>query len=286
MRDLRPRRGDEVVEQPRGDVLLLRRQLGQRALQMLVDDVPGATEALERLDPQGVRAGRALLVPQPLHHELEIRRLDPGAALDVCCTLDGSRPPMAGSICPMPTSSSTRSTSSGSTVTSCAGELGEALDGAHDGGASGLAVQAVEPKRVREQAGDATREAIELRERVLAERDEHVDAEGRRRERRGAPRRRTPGQCRRRGRGSTPPPGRGRGTRRGSPAPARAPRARSRWRRRLSPRRRPRRERWPGPRSSARTRRRPAPPAARAASARPLRGGGTICRRRSGRTGP
>ena len=59
-------------------------------------------------------------------------------------------------------------------------ELGEALDGADDRGAGGLAVQAVEPKRVREQAGDATGEAIELRQRVLAERDEHVDAVRRR----------------------------------------------------------------------------------------------------------
>ena len=55
-----------------------------------------------------------------------------------------------------------------------AGQLGEPLDGSHDRRSGGLAIEAVETKRVREQAGNSPREAVELRERVLAQRDEHV----------------------------------------------------------------------------------------------------------------
>ena len=81
VRDLRPGRRHEVVEEPRGDVLLLGGELGHRALEMLLDDVLRAPEALERLEPKDVGAGRALLLPQPLHDELEVRRLDPRAVV-------------------------------------------------------------------------------------------------------------------------------------------------------------------------------------------------------------
>ena len=42
----------------------------------------------------------------------------------------------------------------------------------------GDAIEPVEPQRVREQARNAAGEAVELRERVLAQRDEDVDAVG------------------------------------------------------------------------------------------------------------
>ena len=74
-----------------------------------------------------------------------------------------------------------------------AGELGEALDRTHDRRAGGLPVEPVEPERVREEARDPAGEAVELRERVLAQRDEDVDPERSRQQRREAPRRTSPG---------------------------------------------------------------------------------------------
>ena len=63
VRDLRPGRRDEVVEEARGDVLLLRRELLERTLQMLLDDVLCASEPLERLRAERVRARS--LAPRP-----------------------------------------------------------------------------------------------------------------------------------------------------------------------------------------------------------------------------
>ncbi len=88
-------------------------------------------------------------------------------------------PPRAGSIWPAPTWSSTSSTSSGSTETTTPVELREPLGRADDRGPGGGAVETVEAERVREESRDASREAVELRERVLPERDEDVDAKRR-----------------------------------------------------------------------------------------------------------
>ena len=152
----------------------VRRQLRHRALEMLLDDVLRTAETLERLGPQHVGARGALLVPEPLHDELEVRRLDPRAPSSAPSTAPS--PPSAGSICPAPTSSSTRSTSSGSTATRLAGELGVALDRADDRGAGAAARSSRSSRSVfAKRPGNAAREAIELGERVLAQRDEDVD---------------------------------------------------------------------------------------------------------------
>ncbi len=55
------------------------------------------------------------------------------------------------------------------------GQLREALDRPDDRRPRRLPVEPVEPERVGEEPGHASGEAIELRERVLAQRDEHVD---------------------------------------------------------------------------------------------------------------
>ncbi len=55
----------------------------------------------------------------------------------------------------------------------------EPLDRSNDGGSSRHTIESVETEGVREEPGDPTGEPIELRERVLTERDEHVDAERR-----------------------------------------------------------------------------------------------------------
>ena len=54
-----------------------------------------------------------------------------------------------------------------------------------------LPVEPVEPQRVREEPRDPAREAVELRQRVLAQRDEHVDTRGAAEQLPGVPRRRT-----------------------------------------------------------------------------------------------
>ncbi len=56
VRDLRSRRRDEVVEEPRRDVLLLGRKRVHGALEVLLDDVLRAAEALERRHAEDVRA--------------------------------------------------------------------------------------------------------------------------------------------------------------------------------------------------------------------------------------
>ncbi len=168
-----------------------------------------------------------------------------------------------------------------------AGELGEALERAFDRRSRGPSVEAIEPERVGEQAGDSPREAVELRERVLAERDEDVDAK-RRSEHRGQ----------RLGEGAGPAvvgvveeillglvedevdvAPRLRLLERG--CGSRAVRARCR---------RPLRALLPapttGPRSSARRRPPAAAPAVPAASVRPRLAGATTSRRRSARTAP
>ena len=83
VRDLRPRRRDEMVEEERRERLLLRRQRFDRTLQVVGDDLARAAELLQRRRAQGRRAGGALDFPQPLHHELEVRGLDPRAAVPV-----------------------------------------------------------------------------------------------------------------------------------------------------------------------------------------------------------
>ncbi len=85
--DLRPRGRDEMVEEPRGNVLLLGGELRHRAFEVLLDDVLGTAERVERLGAQGSRTRRPLLVPEALHDELEVRRLDARAGVGgVDCT--------------------------------------------------------------------------------------------------------------------------------------------------------------------------------------------------------
>ena len=150
VRDLRPGRRDEVVEEPRRDVLLLRRELRERTLEVLLDDVARASQPGERRGAERVRSRRALLVPEPLHHELEVRRLDPFAGL---VPSTAPRPPRAAR--------SARTDLVQHALDELrldrdrlAGELAEALDRPHDGRARRLAIEAVEPQRVREDTGD------------------------------------------------------------------------------------------------------------------------------------
>ena len=78
--DLHARGGDEVLEERCRDVLLPGRQRLDRPLEVVRHDLCCASEPGERRGPERRRATRALDVPQPLHHELQVRRLDAGRA--------------------------------------------------------------------------------------------------------------------------------------------------------------------------------------------------------------
>ena len=171
--DLRPGRRDEVVEEPRSDVALRGRQRLDRALEVIGDDLARTTELVERRGAQRRRAARALDVPEPLHHELQVRA--PRSPRARPFPLVGSRPARPSSIRPVPTPSSTSPTSASSIVTVVAFELAPALERLDDRRATGGAVEVVEAEDVAEQVRDRRLEPVERGERVLAQREQHVD---------------------------------------------------------------------------------------------------------------
>ena len=75
VRNLGARRGDELPQQVGGHLLLRGREGVHRTLQVGGDDLLCATQLLERGGPEHARPVTALDLPDPLHHELEIRRL-------------------------------------------------------------------------------------------------------------------------------------------------------------------------------------------------------------------
>ena len=105
-----------MVEEPRDEIALARRRARERPLEVLLDDLLCAAELGERRGAQHVRAALALDLPEPLQHELEVRRLDPPLAHCLRPRARGRRG--VCSIRPAATSSSTASTSSSSAVTS------------------------------------------------------------------------------------------------------------------------------------------------------------------------
>ena len=163
-----------MAEEPAGDVLLLGRQLGQRTLQVLLDDVLCAAEPLEGLDPQHVGSRGSFLLPEPLEHELEVGRLDTaarGGALDRAQTAERRLDLPGADLVQDPLDEL------GLCRHRLPDELAVALERTDDRGSRSCSVEAVESKRVREQPGDAAGEAIELGEGVLTQRHEDVHAE-------------------------------------------------------------------------------------------------------------
>ena len=78
MRDLPPRRRDELAHDPRSRVLLRERQGVERSADMLADDGARAADRAERRETQLARPLLPLALPEPFEHELEVRRLDAG----------------------------------------------------------------------------------------------------------------------------------------------------------------------------------------------------------------
>ncbi len=166
VRDLRSRRCDEELQRARRNRRLARRQGSQRSLEVRADDRPCAAELLERRTPQHGRARRPLDLPQPLQHELEIRRLDPGRAARVRRAGGGSDFCDHGVdkrfLDPHPVIR--------------IGDRVPLLERTDDRGARGCSVEMVEAQPVGENRGNARLEAVESRKCVLANGDQHVNA--------------------------------------------------------------------------------------------------------------
>ena len=130
------------------------------------------SETLESGGPQLGGARSALVIPDALHHELEVRRLDPRGRLDAfhCAEPAEGRLDLAGAYLVEDSLDELRLD-----CDRLAREVRVALDRAQDGGTCRPAVEPVKTKRVRKQAGNAPGEAVELRQGVLAQRDEDVD---------------------------------------------------------------------------------------------------------------
>ena len=80
MRDLCPGRGYELVEEPCDELPIRLVETCERALEVLLDDSAGTTQVRQGFRAQNQGAATALDLPEPLHHELEIRRLHPASA--------------------------------------------------------------------------------------------------------------------------------------------------------------------------------------------------------------
>ena len=106
-----------------------------------------------------VRTCGAFLVPEPLEDELQVRRLDASAAL-----------PDAGNLVEH------RFDERGLHLHRLPGELVPARYRTDDRRARGSSIEMLEPQLVREDRRQSRLERVELGERILAERDQHVHA--------------------------------------------------------------------------------------------------------------
>ena len=163
-----------MVEHARCDVALVRRQRLHRLAQVRSDDRLRTAELVERLAPQNAGASTLLRVPEPLHDELEIRRLDGaglplggGLAVELAqqdatdlhlvehrleeLLLDLDRRPVRELVVP--------------------------LERADDSCPGGGPVEPLQSQIVAEDVRDEPGEYVELGEGVLPQREQNVDAE-------------------------------------------------------------------------------------------------------------
>ena len=210
VRDLRPRRRDEAVEDARGDVLLRRPEPGERALEMLTDDRLGAAER------HAASAAGACREPssRSASHRRSSTSWRNGASMRASRVAPSAwpRPPSTSSSRPVATSSSTASTSSGSASDVLAGRPARrraagrrpppGRSHGRDGraGASSRRGSAIRPLNASSTASVSSRRE----RRTLTRSPRSPSSDGELRAEAGR---------RRRGRGSTPRTGRGSRTR-------------------------------------------------------------------------
>ena len=176
VRDLRPGRRDEVVEHLRRPRLLRRLERGERAAEVVPHDLLGAAELRERGSSQHVRPLAALHLPETSKDELEVRRFH--------------LIPIAVRIGHAPDPHLRRPHSPDANLVEhvlyelrlhghllrprC--ELVVELERLHDRVAPGRSRQGLQPDPVLEEPGKVSLEEMEVRESVLAQRDEEVHA--------------------------------------------------------------------------------------------------------------
>ena len=199
VRDLRPRRRDEVVEHPRGDVPLARRQRRHARARGAPRRSAARPRARSSVDTRSTRELAACSTSQSrcstsCRYGVSIR-------VRVACSA-APRPPCR-SIRPTLDVVEHRVDERGlDRDLLLAAELAVALERADDRRAAPLAVEPVEPELVREEAGDPRLEDVEPRERVLADAEQDVHGQARASRARPASLEQAAAAGRRRGRGS------------------------------------------------------------------------------------
>ena len=68
--------GDEIVKDTRRSVLFVRQQRAHNCVQVRSHNAFCSTQALQRFQPQDVRASTYLFLPEADHHELEVGRFN------------------------------------------------------------------------------------------------------------------------------------------------------------------------------------------------------------------
>ena len=158
-----------------GDVLLLPAEKGQRLDEVVLHDLARAAEALEPLEREHVVALVDSRAPEPLEDELEERRLDAVAhgrfRRNRRAAVEREVAEAAPSTAGITFGSMSYGASAGEHGVPCRDRPFDRLVGRVD-------VEVVDAKVVGEQQRDVPLELIELRPRVLADRDEDVHGEG------------------------------------------------------------------------------------------------------------
>ena len=166
-----------MVEQPGRDVLLARREARQSQLDVLAYDLLRAAEPGQRREAQGPRPVLSFGIPEAAHHELQIRRLDVPAVATGCrdnapsgdAHVDLARRDLLENGI-----DERRLDRDGLRL---AGESVVGGDGLHDRRACGRERQVLDSEVVVQDAGEAAPEGVELRECVLANREQEVHSQ-------------------------------------------------------------------------------------------------------------
>ena len=175
MGNLGLRARDEEAEEIRRHVLLARAQRSERVEQVVLDDPLRPSEPIEPLDREVVRTLVLCRAPEPLQHELQERSLDTPAVRRLC---------VCASAVPHERDAARRRRVD-HPLDETGPELVRRLRGRQaavplaqrplDRVAGRFAREVLDAHVVREEARDASLEAVELRERVLADREQDVD---------------------------------------------------------------------------------------------------------------
>ena len=152
-----------MLEDAIRDVLLALVEDRERAVEVLPNDLAGSPELRKRRGPKLIRPAFGLDLPEPLHHQLQIGRLDPRRVVGSSCLIEHRGDELRFDDDPVVRRS----------------QVVELLHRAEDGGRCCLSVEAIETYHVGEQVRECASECVELRESVVSEREEDVGTQPR-----------------------------------------------------------------------------------------------------------